>query len=221
MDAIILAAGIGTRMELKIPKQFLTINGKPILVYSLEVLTANEKIENIILSCHKDYISQYEKIVDDFNIKNVFFVEGGDTRQESVFNALKLVKSEAVLIHEAARPLISNEFVNEVIMSLGIEDDGVIPVIPINYTVAIGESYFEKLLDRNIVKNIQLPQIFRTSKLMEAHELAKEENYMATEDGSLVFYYGGRVKFINGRETNIKITTPFDITVVDKLLNLD
>ncbi len=221
MDAILLAAGIGSRMELKIPKQFLTINGKPILIYSLEILSKNEHIENIILSCHSDYIKQYMKIVDDFKIKNVLFSKGGNTRQESVLNALEFVKSENVLIHEAARPLISNDFVNRIINGIDSEVDGVIPVIPINYTVAIGSDYFEEILDRSKLKNIQLPQVFRMSKLKSAHDSAVKDKYTSTEDGSLLFYYGGKVKFIEGRETNIKITTPFDIALIDKLLNLE
>jgi len=218
MDAIVLAAGKGIRMNIECPKQFLKINGKPCFIYTLEILNQCKKITNIILTCNDAYFEDYQKYILTYNIKNTKCVLGGNTRQASVYNALKYVNSTKVLIHEAARPLISVDFVEEILSYS--EEDAVVPTIPISFTVAQGNQYMEKELDRSQLHNIQLPQLFTTRKLKIAHQSAIKDNYVATEDGMLVFKYGVKVRFIKGREANIKITTPLDIEIVEKLLKL-
>jgi len=216
MDAIVLAAGNGSRMNLDYPKQFHKINGKPIFIFSLEILEKSEGIDNIILACNKDYVEKYKKFVKDFDLKRVIFVEGGKSRQESVFNALKSAKTDKVIIHEAARPLISQDFL-ENIMSYS-DEDAVIPTLPVKFTVSVGTDYMSGELERSTLRNIQLPQMFTTKCLIEAHNKAISDGYVSTEDGSLIFHYGGRVRFVEGRESNIKVTTSLDIEIVNKLM---
>lgn len=219
MDAIVLAAGNGSRMNLDFPKQFLRINGKPIFIHSLEVLQKISKIENIIVTCNKNHMSKYRQISDDFGVRNITYIKGGLTRQESVFLALKKVKTDRVLIHEAARPLISEDFVEYLI---GFDDElAVIPTIPIKFTVSVGDDYMIKELDRKVLHNIQLPQVFKTKILMNAHKKALKDNYQTTEDGTLVFHYGTKVRFVEGRESNIKVTTNFDIELVNNILKFN
>ena len=218
MDVIILAAGIGSRMKLDYPKQFYKINGKPFFIYSLEVINKMDKFDNIILMCNKDYFDLYKESIKNFNIKNVKFVEGGKTRQESVYNGLLHVKSERVLIHEAARPLISVEFINYL---LSFEEDSVVPVVPVNFTISGGDEFMENEYNRKSLKNVQLPQVFDYKMLLSCHEKAIKEGYESTEDGTLVFHYGNKVRFVEGRDSNIKITNPLDILVVNNLMNFN
>lgn len=217
MDVILLAAGLGKRAQLDFPKQFYKINGKPFLVYSMEKLLKSNAITRIIVTCQADYMDEYKRYVDEYDISNVTYVVGGKTRQESVYNALKLVETSKVMIHEAARPLISEEFIQEVLDASRTED-AVVPTIPIKFTVSKGGEYMTEELVRSELHNVQLPQIFNTDKLLDFHNKAIADNYISTEDGSLFFHYGGQVKFIVGRESNIKITTPLDVELVNKLL---
>lgn len=216
MDAIVLAAGQGIRMHLGYPKQFMKISGKPCFIYVLEILDKCHEIENVYITCHKDYKEKYESYAEMYHVKKAKFIEGGRTRQESVYKALEYVSSEKVLIHEAARPLISVEFVNEIISFKG--EEAVVPTMPISFTVAQGGEYMDNEIERAKLHNIQLPQIFTMSKLKQAHESAIKDGYKATEDSMLVFHYGTRVRFVPGRESNIKITTPLDVQIVEKLL---
>jgi 2-C-methyl-D-erythritol 4-phosphate cytidylyltransferase len=216
MDAILLAAGDGSRMNINFPKQFLKINGKPIFIYSLEVLRMSDSIKNIIVTCNINYLGKYKQYIEDFGIEDVTFINGGKTRQESVFLGLKHVSSSRVLIHEAARPLIAHDFI-EHLMSFKNED-AVVPTVPVKFTVSVGDDYMTSELDRTKLHNIQLPQIFNTNVLLEAHKRANEEGYFTTEDGTLVFHYGGKVRFVEGRESNIKVTTNLDIEMVNNLI---
>lgn len=217
MDVILLAAGLGKRTKLDLPKQFYKINGKPFLIYAIERLQQCEELEKIIVTCQPEYLDEYKRYVDEYDIPNVHYVIGGETRQASVYNGLKAVESSKVMLHEAARPLISKDFVFEIIEASKTED-AVVPTIPIKFTVARGGDYMTGELVRNELHNVQLPQVFNTQRLLDFHNRAIEEEYQVTEDGTLFFHYGGKVKFIEGRESNIKITTPLDIELVNDLL---
>ncbi len=219
MDAILLAAGVGSRMGMSTPKQFYTINGKPFFIRSLELFEKIDEIENVYLTIHPDFEELYKMHLQAFRITKATLVVGGKSRQESVYLALKKVKSNLVLIHEAARPLISTELVEKLFAHKN--EDCVVPTIPIPFTVAIGDDYFEKPLDRSRLHNIQLPQLFQTKLLQQAHKKAVEENYPATEDSMLIHKYGGKVKFVKGSESNIKITTKLDLIIVNQLLKGD
>ena len=215
MDCIYLAAGLGVRMRKRIPKQFLSIYGKPIMIYALEVLEKISGIERIFITYHQDFRKDYERVIEDYNISKCILIEGGETRQESVWNALQMVESERVIIHEAARPFITAEFVSEL---MEIDEKAVVPTIPVPFTVSMGNEYMTAELDRSKLHNIQLPQIFDTDTLVRAHKKAIEEGYIATEDGILVFRLGEKVRFVKGLENNIKITTPLDLVIAENLL---
>jgi len=219
MDCIYLAAGVGKRLKKEIPKQFFKINGKPILIYALEVLEKIQWIENIYVTYNTNYRDLYEQAFEDYNISKVVLTEGGETRQESVFKALQKVNTEMVFIHEAARPLIFESFIEN--FQNYKDEVAVVPTIPIPFTVSEGNNYMSGVLDRSRLHNIQLPQLFNTEVLKQAHLKAKNDGFEATEDSLLVFKYGNKVKFIEGYENNLKITTPFDIVIAEQLLNID
>lgn len=218
MDAILLSAGVGSRTGLGYPKQFLKINGKPMLVYSLEILRQCKDIGKIIVTCSQEHQEVYREYIEKYHITEVFCISGGETRQESVRLALEHITTNKVLVHEAARPLISLDFVESI---LAIEDEiAVIPTLPVKFTVVEGGDYIEKELVRSRLHNVQLPQIFDTKILVAVHKSAVRDGYTATEDGMLVFHYGYKVRLIEGRESNIKVTTMLDIEIVEKLLKL-
>ncbi|MEP7251259.1 MAG: 2-C-methyl-D-erythritol 4-phosphate cytidylyltransferase [Ginsengibacter sp.] len=217
VDVILLAAGIGMRTGLNYPKQFYKINGKPFFIMPLEILDRMEEVNSIIITCAVNYMEEYSNYLSHYNIKKAVLIEGGKTRQESVYLALQKVTTSRVLIHEAARPLIAKDFVQEILSYKN--DDAVIPTIPIPFTVSEGEDYMTNILDRKKLKNIQLPQFFDTKILIKAHEDAIESKFEATEDGILMFRLGKKVKFVNGRESNIKITSKIDIIIVNLLIN--
>ena len=217
VDVILLAAGIGMRTGLNYPKQFYKINGKPFFIMPLEILDKMEEVNSIIITCAVNYMQEYSNYLKHYNIKKAVLIEGGKSRQESVYLALQKVTTSRVLIHEAARPLIAKDFVQEILSYK--DEDAVIPTIPIPFTVSEGEDYMTNILDRQKLKNIQLPQFFDTKMLIKAHEDAIESKFDATEDGILMFRLGKKVKFVNGRESNIKITSKIDIIIVNLLIN--
>jgi len=212
MDCILLAAGIGQRMGEDLPKQFLRLNGKPIIIYSLEVLSKYELIKNIYITYNENYKDLYTCIIHDYNFPKCSLVQGGKTRHESVFLALQHVKSDKVIIHEAARPFINSDQITQLSNE---NESAVVPTIPIPYTVSLGQEYMTGELERSQLKNIQLPQIFKFKDLMNAHEKAKAENFIATEDGILMHRAGYKVKFVPGYENNIKITTHLDLVIAE------
>ncbi len=214
MDVILLSAGVGIRTALNYPKQFYPVNGKPCLVFSLEIFEKMEEFDRIIIAHQKGSKKDYEKIIKDYKISKAVLIEGGATRQESVYLALKKVTTDRVLIHEAARPLISKEFIERILSN---SDDVVVPTVAIPFTVSVGGEFMEKMLDRKKLHNIQLPQLFKTEILKEIHQKARKEGFCATEDSMLAFKYGFKVRFIKGMESNIKITTPLDLLLVDNI----
>ena len=216
MDCVLLAAGMGQRMENPIPKQFIHLAGKPIIVHSLETLDSIDFIDKIILIYNKNYKEDYLKILREYSIETeVILIEGGKSRQDSVYCGLKQVNSDRFLLHEASRPFIFKSIIDKL---KEFDDPAVIPTIPVPFTVSEGDSYMTKSLERVNLKNIQLPQMFDTKILIDSHENASKENFIATEDGILVFKYGNKVKFIEGYENNIKITTPFDLIIAEHVI---
>jgi 2-C-methyl-D-erythritol 4-phosphate cytidylyltransferase len=212
MDLILLAAGVGKRTNLMYPKQFMRLGGIPILVRSLQLFMDIPEISNIIITVIPGTISEIENLISQYfkDTSKIIVIDGGSTRQESVYLALQHVNSNRVIIHEAARPFITKK---SVIDLMAVNGDAIVPCVPIVPTVASKDKYF---LNRDKLVNIQLPQVFNTKILKEAHEKGKGKNY--SDDSSLVFEMCDVFPvLINGLEENIKITTKFDILLSEVL----
>ncbi len=209
-SAIILSGGKGKRMERERPKQYLLLCGKPIIMHSIERMECIKDIGEIIIVCENEYIPAIKKMLGEYNITTpVKFALAGATRQESVYSGLKEVSCENVIIHEAARPFVKCEDFRKL-----IDDPAKNATLgyPVSFTVAEGIEYVTGILNRNVLVNIQLPQKFQTDVLKKAHELARKEQRMFTEDSGMVFELTEtNIKIIRGSSENVKITEPIDL----------
>ncbi len=214
VNLVLLAGGLGNRMEKAVPKQHLLLYGKPIIMHILERIDTIEEIDRIIVTCPKDFIRETREIHNSYNLfKPCEFIEGGSTRQGSVYQALQHVTSSTVILHEAARPFVrKEEFVN----LIKHPANNVILGTDIPFTVLKGDKYVEQILERATLINVQLPQKFETNKLQYAHQEALRENKYFTEDASLFLTYNtDKVSVIPGTEFNMKITKPIDLKIAE------
>lgn len=216
---IVLAGGVGTRMKNSVPKQYMLLAGKPIIMHTIEKINSIDAISEIIIVCAQEYVSYLETMFRQYYIKKtVKFALAGDTRQASVRSGLKMVNTENVMIHEAARPFVKKEEFEEIINS---QSENVILGSPINFTVLKGNSKVCGILNRSELVNVQLPQKFNTELLLASHLAAKKEGIVFTEDASLVHYYNPdvRIDILPGKEYNIKLTNPIDTIIGEHIYN--
>lgn len=211
-SAIILSGGSGTRMEKAIPKQFLILAGKPMIMHTLERLDQIEYVKEIVIVCHKNYIDLVDSYIKSYEIRTVCkIVEGGASRQESTYIGLKNSSYPYVIIHEAARPFVKK---SEFESLINYPNLNAIYGKSIPFTVLKGTNQVVSLLNRKDLVNVQLPQKFQRNLLLEAHKKAAEEIQIFTEDASLLFYYTKEnIMIIEGSIYNIKITDPIDMII--------
>jgi 2-C-methyl-D-erythritol 4-phosphate cytidylyltransferase len=229
--AIITAAGRGTRLKSNVSKQFLNLYGKPIVAHTLDTFQKASKIDLIYLVVSPDYLdfcnTHIIKKYKYSKIKEV--VLGGNTRQESVFNALQKLPQDTsiVSVHDGVRPLITAEEIDKIISALVVanrkdpEIEGIIMAAPAYETIKkiSGNDIIEKTIQRNLVWHAQTPQVFFYSTLKEAHLQAVSSNYVGTDDAGLVEMLGKKVKIFRGRHENIKITTPTDLFLAELIMS--
>ncbi|GAA0071946.1 2-C-methyl-D-erythritol 4-phosphate cytidylyltransferase [Clostridium sardiniense] len=213
-SAIILSGGRGKRMGADISKQFISINDKPILYYTIKKFMENELIDEIILVLPKDEIEYCKKEVLDKNKLRIDkIVEGGDERQDSVLNGLNAIeKTDIVLIHDGARPFVTDKIIAEGIKAakkFKAVAPGVMPKDTIKVKDENGLS--KETLKREQLIAVQTPQIFDYNLILECHNKVKENNIKVTDDTMVVETFGHKVFLYDGEYTNIKITTPEDL----------
>lgn len=213
---ILLSGGVGKRMQLNIPKQFLLLAGKPIFIHVLEKIDGIKEIGEVIIPCPPEFLSNTRSIINEYGFsKPIICIEGGGTRQESVHKGLQQSVFENVIIHEAVRP-----FVSKVEFETLIEEtsDSAIYGIDIPFTVLEGKEMVEGNLERDRLINVQLPHKYNRKKLAYAHECASKDGLEFTEDASLYFhYYRAPIKVLRGSEYNIKITKPIDRKIAEAI----
>ena len=210
---ILLSGGSGTRMQNSVPKQYLLLAGKPVIMHILEKVDRIASIAEIVVVCTPSYQEQIAKMADQYGItKRIVYAPAGITRQASVMSGLSFVKTEDVIIHEAARPFVKQEDFEDLIRcpernaTLGLD---------IPFTVLKGHQTVEGILTRSELFNVQLPQKFETVLLKEAHQKAAEDHLSFTEDASQVFHYFPQtiISICEGKDYNIKLTTRIDMLV--------
>lgn len=227
--AIVLSAGRGTRMQSDIPKQYMPLNDKPVLYYSLKAFQ-DSSVSSIILVTGKEELEFCQKeIIEKYNITKVSaVVPGGKERYHSVYEGLKKLKDyDYVLIHDGARPCVNVDIIERSIQS-AIEEEACVVGTPVKDTIKIANEngYAVATPDRSTLWMIQTPQSFSYSLIYNAYtELmgrikSEPENVPSITDDAMVveYIYGKKVKLILGSYTNIKITTPEDIRVAEGFL---
>lgn len=210
---VLLAGGTGSRMKKTMPKQYLLLAGKPVIMHTLERIEKIGEVSEVVIVCTKEYVSAIEMMLAQYNIRiPVRFADAGETRQSSVRSGVDLVTTENVILHEAARPFVSEQdFLDLIKESCANAMYGA----PIPFTVIKGHEAVEGILDRSELINVQLPQKFNTEILKKAHKKAEQEKRFFTEDASLVhFYYPDvDIRIRNGKDYNIKLTSPMDLII--------
>jgi len=219
--AVIVAGGSGKRMNSNINKQYLNIKGKPLLYYSIKVFSENPQIDGIVLVVPKGEINYcQEEIVNKYNLLKIkAIVEGGGERQNSVYNGLKQIKDcSIVIIHDGARPFVNDRMIEEGIkyaMLYGAASCGMPPKDTIKSVDAEGFSI--DTFDRNKLFSVQTPQSFKYDLIFKGHENLIEEGILVTDDTMIIEKYGGRVYLYEGSYSNIKVTTPEDLLLIEKI----
>lgn len=221
ISAIVLAGGRGKRMNYHKSKQFIEIKGKPVLVYTLEKFIYNKSIDEVILVLPEDEVDYCKKeVLQKYSLKVDRIVIGGKERQDSVFNALEAMeKANIVLIHDGARPFISEKIIEEGIKYANIYGAAAPGVTPKDTIKIKNEDNISvDTPDRNTLVAVQTPQCFKYNEIYQCHRKIKEENAIVTDDTSVVERYGHKVYLYEGDYTNIKITTPEDLILAERLI---
>lgn len=216
--AIVLAAGQGKRMGTQIHKQYLELNGKPVLYYSLYAFEQSDLIDDIILVVGENQIEYCEtEIVSKYDFKKIKkIVQGGAERYHSVWNGLQEVDEGYVFIHDGARPFLNEEILARAYKVVQ-ECKACVVGMPTKDTIKItdGEGFVADTPDRSKVWMIQTPQVFETALVKKAYEkLMKQTQANVTDDAMVVEQMlGDKVKLVEGSYENIKITTPEDLQI--------
>lgn len=225
--AIILSGGVGSRMGLDIPKQYVKVNHRPIISYCLETFLENKQTDAIVIGVADEWKEYVEKQVKDLKTsKPVFYAISGETRQYSIYNALKVVRENGfkdnslVIIHDAARPLVSQELINSCYDTC-CSADGAMPVIPVKDTTYYSEDgkTIANLLDRSKLWAGQAPEAFVFGKYFEVHEkMSREELLKINGSTEIAFKNGLHVEMVKGDPMNFKITTPEDLSNFESII---
>ncbi|MBQ9517496.1 MAG: 2-C-methyl-D-erythritol 4-phosphate cytidylyltransferase [Eubacterium sp.] len=215
--AIVLGAGSGTRMKIEKSKLLLEIAGKTVIERSVEAFLSISDVDEVIVTVREQDLQAFSKLLTD---ERITFVIGGETRQQSVKNAVDTIESaELLIIHDGARPLIREEDIENTIIAA--KDCGAAAVgVPVKDTIKVidGDSFIIDTPDRSTLFAVQTPQIFDFEHYKRALQQSIDDGKDFTDDCQLIEYAGGKVKMVTGSYTNIKITTPDDIGIAERIM---
>jgi len=226
--AIILSGGVGSRMGLDTPKQYVLVNKQPVISYCLKTFFDNTQTDAIIICVADEWKEFVQKNVVKLNPhKPIFYAKAGETRQYSVFNSLIAAKEcgfsddDIILIHDAARPLVSQDLINRCYNGCA-HADGIMPVIPVKDTTYLSEDgkHIHSLLNRNHLWGGQSPEAFRFGKYLKIHnEISREELLKINGSTEIAFKAGLDCQMVDGEPMNLKITTPEDLSNFETIIN--
>jgi 2-C-methyl-D-erythritol 4-phosphate cytidylyltransferase len=217
--ALIVAGGSGSRMNSDIPKQFIQIHGKPIIIHTIEAFIHSGEAFEIIVSINSNYLEEWESMRKNFLPDHLIITAcGGPTRFHSVKNGLACISDDnsIVAIHDAVRPLVNSEVIRQAVKT-AISYGNAIPVVPINDSVRKKEGIFSEVVDRNTLVAVQTPQCFQTSLIKDAYNQNYDERFL--DDAVVLEKTGKTIRLIEGNPENIKITRPIDLLIAKSLLS--
>ena len=216
--AVIVAAGSGSRMGSSVPKQFLLLAGKPVLLHTLSVFQEALDDLEVILVLPKDFLYRGEEIIRQSRYpQNVKAIAGGETRFHSVQKGLNLVEGESIVfIHDGVRCLVSKELIRKC-YDQTVQFGSAIPVVESRDSVRIITPTGNTPIGRDLVKLVQTPQTFTSSMILGAYRAQYRSEY--TDDAMVVEASGEAIHLIEGECNNIKITTPLDLVMAESILS--
>lgn len=218
--AIIVAGGKGQRMNADLPKQFILLSGKPVLMHTIEAFYKYDENIKIVLVLPTSQIDYWKSLCIKYNFTYPIEIEeGGESRFHSVKNGLNSLKDNGfVAIHDGVRPFVSAETIKRC-FSAANEFGNAIPVIDIVDSIRHIDGDRNEAVDRNQYKLVQTPQVFEIEKLKTAyaHALTLETSQF-TDDASVFSFAGYKIHLVEGNRENIKITTPFDLLLAESML---
>ena len=219
--AVIVAGGVGKRLNLKVHKSFVRLGEKPMLAWTLEAFEKARSVGRIVLVVHPSDIEATQRMIRFFGYRKVLrVVRGGASRMASVSFGLRALPPDAkwVAVHDGARPLVRPELI-EATLKAARGPKAAIAAIPIIPTVKQARgSWVEKTLDRKRLWAVQTPQVFDRKLLEQAHAKGRTNGSAATDDAALVEALGHRVRIVMGDHRNLKVTTPEDLVMAQALL---
>lgn len=222
VGVVIAAGGRGKRLGGKVPKQFLRLHGVPILQRAVELFASVRSVDEIVIASTPEHIHKAGRLLASMGCKkHLTIVPGGKERQDSVWNGMHgfLSKPDIVLVHDAARPLVSKKVVTAVINAAATYGGAVVGV-KVNDTIKVEgkRGFYARTLDRSALWAVQTPQGFKFDLLMRAHKSARRSRYLGTDEASLVERLNVPVRIVEGDRTNMKITTQLDLQLAEKWL---
>ncbi|KAM4099594.1 hypothetical protein ACB094_05G003300 [Castanea mollissima] len=222
VSVILLAGGKGKRMGASMPKQYLPLLGQPIALYSFYTFSRLIEVKEIIVVCDPSYKDIFEGTKENIHVELKFTLPGKE-RQDSVYSGLQAVdlNSELVCVHDSARPLVSSGDTEKVLKDGWLNGAAVLGV-PVKATIkeANHESFVVRTLDRKTLWEMQTPQVIKPELLKKGFELVNREGLVVTDDVSIVEHLKHPVYITEGSYTNIKVTTPDDLLLAERILNM-
>lgn len=219
---LLLSGGVGSRMNIDKPKQYVRLHGMPMMMYSLLAIKEIDAIDEVILNYPKKGKKRLQKLLKSSGLnKKVTYVSAGETRQESVYKMLKKVRNKQLILHETARPMV-NETSFKALIATKAKNCGYMSEIP--FTVAPVDPQTQEVtgsLERAKLRNVMLPQKFVTKSLRKAHNRALKKSLTYTEDAGMIVDAGKKFYFIEGDMKNIKVTYQSDIRIAESLLDVE
>jgi 2-C-methyl-D-erythritol 4-phosphate cytidylyltransferase len=223
VSAIIPAAGQGIRMGSH-KKQFLKLDGTPIFIHTLRKFIACPEITSIFIATPREDVAEMRNVIAAESLeKKVTVVEGGNHRQDSVENCLRLVEpdTELVAVHDAVRPFVTPALISAVIKEASQSGASILGVLTVDTVKQVERNRILGTIPRERIILAQTPQVFRYGILKRAYEKAHEDDFHGTDEASLIEHLGVEITVVRGSERNIKITNPADMDLARYFLQLE
>ena len=215
--AVIVAGGSGTRMNNAVPKQFLLLNGKPVLYYTLNTFLQSYDDREVVLVLPEEHVAAGQEIIDAFfDYNRIQITVGGRTRFHSVQNGLQLIKEESIVfVHDAVRCLLSTDLIQRC-YEAATEFGSAIPVTDAKDSIRMITEEDNVALERSFIKIVQTPQTFHSKILLPAFNIDYKDKF--TDEATVVEAFGLKVHLVAGEDNNIKITMPADLLLAEQII---
>jgi 2-C-methyl-D-erythritol 4-phosphate cytidylyltransferase len=215
---IITAGGSGKRMGSTTPKQFLLLNGLPVIMHSIQAFYRYSNNIGIIVVLPESSFDDWQKLCTKYQFDIPHRIcQGGNTRFKSVYQGLQLAGKGLIAVHDAVRPLVSRKVIENCFTVAEVKGNA-IPVVKMKDSIRKVESGRSITVNRTDLRSVQTPQVFKSDILMQAYQ--QDENQCFTDDASVVEAYGCKINLLEGEERNIKITSPEDMLIAEALLKV-